>query len=216
MTRRAVVFDLDGTLVDSRLDIARSLSHTLDVLGHPARSLEEIFSYIGEGLRVLVERGLPGSARTDAEIDRGVQVFRTYYMLHPTDQTEPYAGVVEALDGLQERGVLLAILTNKQGEVARLVVERLGLAGRFEVILGGGDVPELKPQPSGLLACCARLGVAPADAWYVGDLPLDVETARRAGTRSAAAAWGYGDRDALEAEGPHVLLQSAAGILGLS
>ncbi len=215
MTRRAVVFDLDGTLVDSRADIARSLAYMLAELGHPPRPLGEIFTYIGDGLRMLVLRGLPEGARTEPEIERGLDVFRAHYALHATDETRPYPGVVETLDALREGGARLAIVTNKRGEAARQVVKQLGLAPRFDVVLGGGDVPALKPDPAGLLACCAQLTVAPGDAWYVGDLPLDIATARAAGCRVAAAAWGYGERAALEAVGPDLLLGGVGELLGL-
>ncbi len=210
------MFDLDGTLVDSRTDIARALAHTLAELRQPSRSLGEIFSYIGDGLRMLVKRALPEMARTEAEIERALVVFREYYRLHATDDTRPYPGIVEALDGLRARGTALAILTNKHGDAARLVVEQLALSSCFEVVLGGSDVPALKPDPSGLVACLHRLGVAPGEAWYVGDLPLDVATARGAGVRAAAALWGYGEPGALEAAGPDKLLGSAfaLGALG--
>ncbi len=215
MIRQAVVFDLDGTLVDSRADIARSLAHMLAELGHPPRELGEIFSYIGDGLRMLVLRGLPEAARTEPEIERGLVVFRAHYKLHATDDTRPYPGIVLALDALRARGAALAVLTNKHGEAARQVIAQLGLEARFDLVLGGGDVPALKPDPSGLVACCERLAVAPADAWYVGDLPLDVATARGAGARVAVAAWGYGERGALEAARPDVVLAAASELAGL-
>ena len=143
-------------------------------------------------------------------------IFRAHYAVHATDVTRPFPGIVDALDALAARGFVLAVLTNKHGEAARLILDRLGLAHRFALILGGGDVSALKPDPAGLLDCLARLGVASAHAWYVGDLALDVDTARRAGVPAAGASWGYGDRGALEAARPQMMLVSVSdlGTLG--
>lgn len=194
-----VIFDLDGTLIDSRVDIARAMNAALAALGHPTRPEPEIFGFIGRGVRWLVERSLPEQAR--AGLDGAVAAFRAEYERRDVDVTRPFPGIPEALDALAARAARCAVLTNKPGDAARRVLGRLGLEARFALVLGGGDVPE-KPDPRGLGAACARLGVPPPGAWYVGDLPLDVEVARAAGCRAAAAGWGYGEPAALERARP--------------
>lgn len=209
-----LVFDLDGTLIDSRRDLVSAVRRMLASLGHPDRDPDEIVGFIGRGAPFLVAQSLPAGARDPASVEAAVAVFRRHYLAHLTDETRPFPGVPEVLARLAGRA-RLAVLTNKPGDAARRLCEALDLGRHLDLVLGAGDVPALKPDPAGLAAAWARLGCPPEEGWYVGDLALDVETARKVGCRAAAVTWGMGPVDELAAAGPDRLLDAVADLESL-
>lgn len=173
-----IVFDLDGTLVDSRRDIATSVNELLERLGRPCLPPERIYGFIGNGVRRLLERSLgEGSA---AEIDRAVEAYLPIYRSHLFDTTRPYPGVVEALEALGPERVL-AVLTNKPRAESEALLSGLGLRHFFRRVCGGEDFPERKPHPAGIHALLEETGIRAERALMVGDSRVDVETARNAG-----------------------------------
>lgn len=204
MLRAPVIFDLDGTLIDSRGDIVRACSAMLEDFGRRPLSGDEIASFVGDGARRLVERAL-GEA-DDALVDRAVESFLSHYEADPVRETVLLPGVLETLDAL--RGAPLAICTNKPRRTTLPVLRGLGLEARFDVVVAGGDTPEKKPHPAPVLRACALLGVAPGDAWMVGDGPQDVEAARAAGVRSVGVRGGILSVERLLASRPDYLLES--------
>jgi phosphoglycolate phosphatase len=214
VSARLLVFDLDGTLVDSSGDIAASVNATLARVapGRPPVPLEAVRSYVGEGARLLVERSLRHvGAALDA--DAVLPLYVDTYRHRLLDTTRLYPGVAEALDALE--GCTLAVLTNKPGVLSRALLEGLHVAPRFARICGGGDVPFPKPDPSGLRRLVEELGARPADAWMVGDSPIDVRTARAAGVRVAGVAWGL-DPEGLRRAGPDRLIDRPADLVLLA
>jgi phosphoglycolate phosphatase len=203
--RSLVVFDLDGTLVDSSRDLAGAVNEALAALapGTPPIPEAEVRSFIGDGARILIERSLrrAGLARPPAP---RLPLFLERYRRRLLDTTRLYPGVAEGLDRLRDR--TLAVLTNKPGDLSRTILEGLGVAARFARILGGGDVPGRKPDPAGLRQLLAGLGVSAEDAVFVGDSAIDVRTARAAGVASAGVLWGF-DPASLQAEPPDLLLR---------
>ncbi|MHB8420123.1 MAG: HAD family hydrolase [Myxococcales bacterium] len=189
-----MVFDLDGTLVDSRLDLAVSVNAALRAVGLPERPPQEIFGFIGEGARRLVERSVaPRLELLEPALDH----WSRHYADHLLDATRAYPGIPELLERLRPP---LAVHTNKPGGFARRILEGLGLAGRFARVVGGGDGWARKPDPAGALALLGQLGVSPGRAVYVGDSRIDVATARTAGMRFIGVAWGLGgERELREA-----------------
>lgn len=207
-----VVFDLDGTLVDASGDLRTALNRTLDRLrpGTPPLSLERVRSFIGEGARVLVARGLAAAGLPETP-DQALPVYLAEYRGCLLETTRPYPGAVAALDRLA--GHTLAVLTNKPGEMSRSVLEGLGLAGRFLRIYGGGDLPERKPHPLGLERLMEETGLPAARAVLVGDSAIDVRTARAAGVAVVGVRYGF-DPAGLEAAGPDRLVDEAGAIVG--
>jgi phosphoglycolate phosphatase len=203
---RLVVFDLDGTLVDSARDIAASVNEALLRLApaSPPLSLERVVAFVGDGARVLIERVL-GHARLALTADEVLPVYLECYERRALETTRLYPGVEAALAALEAAGCALAVLTNKPGELSRAILGGLGVAGRFERIWGGGDTPARKPDPAGLLALLAQLEARADEAWLVGDSPTDVMTARAASVRVAGALWGF-DPQGLRAAAPDRLL----------
>jgi phosphoglycolate phosphatase len=177
----AVVFDLDGTLIDSCKDIAQAANHCLRFAGFPECSEARICECIGDGSRVLLERasGLPA---LDARLDQMLQEFFVYYTAHAVDHTRLMPGAREVLDRL--RHLPRALCTNKPRVTTLAVLEALGIAGDFDAVVAQGDVPETKPHPAPLQRIAEMLGVPCSRLVMVGDGPQDIECARAAGARS--------------------------------
>ena len=205
---RLVVFDLDGTLVDSARDIAAAVNAALAAHepGTAPLPLERVVGFVGDGARVLIERVLQhrGSALRP---DRVLPLYLEAYRERLLDTTRLYPGVPEALAELAASARPLAVLTNKPGDLSRTILNGLGVGSRFARIWGAGDVPARKPDPAGLRALLAELGAAAEEAWLVGDSPTDVETARAAGVRAAGVAWGF-DVNGLRAAAPDRFLDN--------
>jgi phosphoglycolate phosphatase len=201
---RLLVFDLDGTLVDSVRDLATAVNETLEraAPGTPPLSLAEVRAFVGEGTRVLVERSLK-RARVDRTVDEVLPLYLESYRRHLLDNTRLYPGVLEALDGL--RDLVLAVLTNKPGDLSRRVLEGLGVASRFVRIWGPEEARGRKPDPRGLQNLMLDLGVGAAETAMVGDSPIDVATGRGAGTLTVGVTYGL-DPESLRADPPEILV----------
>jgi phosphoglycolate phosphatase len=213
---RLIVFDLDGTLVDSSRDITAAVNAALRRLapGAAAIPLERILGFVGEGARLLIERSLEHAA-VALPVDEVLAVYLDCYRERLLETTRLYPGVAEALDALAPAGPELAVLTNKPGDMSRAILEGLGVAARFGRILGAGDVPARKPDPTGLVALLAELAIAAGQAWLVGDSATDVLTARAAGVRVAGVTWGFHPAE-LRAAGPDRILDHPGEWLGLA
>jgi len=202
---QAVVFDLDGTLIDSRSDIAAAANHMLDAHGYRQLPADAIASYVGDGARLLVAR-CTGLSEDAPELDALLKTFLEYYTRHPTDQTRFMPATLETLDALAT--VPLAICTNKPRRTTDAVLAALGLLPRFAVVVAGGDFPQKKPQPEPLLHIARRLELDPRGLVIVGDGPQDVECGRAVGARTVGVEGGIIPRERLVAARPDELLPS--------
>jgi phosphoglycolate phosphatase len=199
-----VVFDLDGTLIDSTADLAAAVNATLAKIAPaaPALPLDRIRSFVGHGVGMLVARAL-AEARLPARPEEVLPVYLDIYRRGMLNQTTLYPGAAEALALLE--GYALAVLTNKPGDMARAILEGLGVAGRFARICGPEDVPARKPDPAGLRWLMAEAGADPEATAMVGDSPVDVRTGRAAGVLTVGVSYGL-DPEGLRAEPPDVML----------
>ena len=211
---RLLVFDLDGTLVDSSRDIAASANEALRRVapGTAEIPLAAILSFVGEGARLLVERSLR-HAGLSLSPDEVLPVYIECYAERLLDTTRLYPGVAEALDALA--GTTLAVLTNKPGDFSRSILEGLGVAPRFARIWGAGDVATRKPDPGGLLRLMSDLGAGAEDTWMVGDSATDVGAGRAAGVRVAGVTWGF-HPGGLRAAGPDLLIDDPRDLASLA
>ena len=185
----ALVFDLDGTLIDSRRDITTAINRMRADLGLPPLVLEQVVTMVGEGARLLVERAL-GPFFPPDQVDEALERYLGYYGDVCLDETRPYPGVEEMLAELAGR-YPLALLSNKGEALSRKILDGLGLAARFREVLGGDSLPTRKPDPTGLQVLADRLGVPVEDLMLVGDTWVDAETARNAGCLFALVEWGF-------------------------
>ena len=186
---RALIFDLDGTLIDSKLDLALAVNAALVELGRSPLQHEQIFSYVGNGAASLIARAL-GDGATDDDCLRGLEFFIKYYSVHKLDHTVLYPGVRETLDVL--RGMPMAVLTNKPVGASRGILHGLGLADHFRFVYGGNSFERKKPDPMGVETILREFGAAPSQAMLVGDSEIDVQTARNAGTWACGVTYGFG------------------------
>ncbi len=199
-----VIFDLDGTLVDSLPDIAGALNHALGGRGLPPLPIDVVRGLVGEGVGKLAEKALAVAGRDVADASALADAIVAHYLAHPCVETRAYEGIEPALVELRGAGCRLAVLTNKVGSVARALLDELRLAAHFDAILGENDGFPRKPDPAAARSLFARFG---EPALMVGDGLPDMALARAAGCASAAALWGYTTRVRLEAESPTFLVE---------
>ncbi len=205
MEKRLVIFDLDGTLLDTIADLATAVNFALRVYGHPEHEVDEYRYFVGDGIRKLVERALPVEARTTGHIDEVLGYFRQYYMRHCEDLTAPYTGIVELLKELQSRGVMLAVASNKFQVGTESLVKRYFPDINFVAVLGQREGVPVKPNPQIVFDIMRVANVAPHEVLYVGDSGVDMQTAVSAGVTAVGVLWGFRTADEL--------LQNGAGSL---
>ena len=189
---KALVFDLDGTLIDSKRDLVQSVNATLREMGRAELPEDLVASYVGSGAPVLISRVLGATAASE-ELQNALKFFLAHYEEHKLDFTKEYRGVRETLEQL--RGVPMAVLTNKPVDISMRILDGLQLAKYFRAIYGGNSFTTKKPDPLGANTILAELGVAADDAAMVGDSEVDVQTARNSGMISAIVNFGFGTHD---------------------
>ena len=209
-----VVFDLDGTLIDSRLDLAESTNEMLGTYGAPPLPVDRVAMMVGEGARKLVERALEAAGLDPAEpeaLARFLDIYGRRLLVH----TRPYDGIPGAITRLSGTHTL-AVLTNKPGEPTRRLLDAFGLSPHFRRVVGGDSEYARKPDPAGLQAMMQEQGATASDTWFVGDSMIDVETARRAGVRLCVALYGFGQlRGELVLDGTEALARTPGDIVNI-
>ena len=208
---KLIIFDLDGTLVDSLDDLTVAVNHMLAGFGRPALTRTEVRGLVGQGARRLVERALPGGS--EAEIERALACYLAYNEAHIADLSRLYAGVAETLAEIATLGPTLAVISNKNVALCRKLLDVLGLGGRFATVLGADSLPERKPSPVPVLSLLREFSVDPADAVIVGDSINDVAAGRGAGIATVGCTYGYGAPDELADADYRV--EAFAGLLAL-
>jgi phosphoglycolate phosphatase len=207
---RALIFDLDGTLIDSKLDLALSINATLKRMGRAELAHEEIFGMVGNGAPVLVRRALGAETletASDEEADAGLAYFLSYYRNHMLDNTVTYPGVREGLALLESHP--MAVLTNKPVNFSRAILDGLGISRYFRFVYGGNSFEKKKPHPVGVETLLRELGAKPAEAMIVGDSEIDIQTARNSGIWACGVTYGLG-AEGLRAFPPDLMLDSLA------
>jgi phosphoglycolate phosphatase len=207
-----VAFDLDGTVIDSRADLAAATNHVLRSFGRPEIEPRSVFALVGEGARRLVERALPPELAD--RVDEGVDRFLAYYGGHLLDATTLYPGVADALDALTDAGVVLTVCSNKPEAYSRAVLVGLGVTARFRAIVGGDSLPTRKPDPAGMALLVRTAGSSRERTLLVGDSPIDVATAANARVAFCGVGWGL-DPERLRATRPGTIVESADELVAL-
>jgi phosphoglycolate phosphatase len=212
MKYKGVIFDLDGTLLDSLEDLANCVNQVLKCHGFPSHALEKYRYFVGDGMYNLLLRALPCEQRQDSFIKQCVTEMKGEYARHWADKTRPYQEIPQLLQGLQEKGLKLAVLSNKPDEFAKIVVARF-FPGQFVQVVGEGAGIPKKPNPQGALAVAETMQISPRELLYLGDTNTDMQTAVAAGMFPVGVLWGFREAAELEASGAKVLIEKPLDLL---
>jgi phosphoglycolate phosphatase len=209
---RLVIFDLDGTLIDSRLDLVHSVNAALRHIGRPELPDEVIASYVGDGAPILIQRALGAEAADEALVRKGLEFFLSYYREHKLDHTTVYGGIPEALAAIRASANgaprQLAVLTNKPVKPSRAIVDALGLGQYFCQVYGGNSFATKKPDPEGARQLLQEAGATAEQTAIVGDSHVDVRTGRNAGLWTVGVSYGFAPQT-LQEPSPDILVDSA-------
>ncbi len=210
---KAVIFDLDGTLLDTLGDLHAAVNHALRAFGFPERSLDEVRRFIGNGVVKLMQRATPEN--TDAETDKKcLDVFREYYLIHMRDMTAPYEGVIPLMEKLRARGVKTAVVSNK---LHRAVYELCQdcFPGLIDEAIGVSVEAERKPSPVNVYKALEKMGVDADECIYIGDSEVDVQTSHNAGVKCIGVTWGFRDSEELIEAGAEMVCDNCDSILDI-
>lgn len=215
MMHQAVLFDLDGTLLDTLEDLADSCNRTMAAHGYPTHPIDAYRYFVGDGVTNLIRRALPELARTESLVRDCIQTYRADYTRNWNNKTRPYAGIPQMLDALASRGVKLAVLSNKPDDFTRLCVSHFLPRWRFDAIQGASEAFAHKPDPAGAIHIARLIGVEPGSFLYLGDTATDMQTAQAAGMFAVGALWGFRPRAELEQAGARVVIGRPQELLDL-
>ncbi len=209
--KHAVIFDLDGTLLNTLGDLRAATNHALEVRGLPPHSMEEIRQFIGNGIRLLICRAMP-EGTPEAEIDAALDDFKAYYAAHIHDRTVPYDGIPQLLTTLRKRGIKVAVLSNKIDSASQQLIEYF-FPGKTDVVFGEHVGVPRKPDPTSCRMVMQQLGVQPEQVLYVGDSGTDMQTAKNAGLYAVGVTWGFRSKEVLLEYGADILVHRPEQIL---
>ena len=210
---KAVIFDLDGTLLDTLGDLHAAVNHALRFFGFPERSLEEVRRFIGNGVVKLMQRSTPEG--TDEETDKKcLDSFREYYLAHMQDMTAPYEGVIPLIEKLREKGIKTAVVSNKLHQaVYELCLDYF--PGLIDEAIGVSVEAERKPSPVNVYKALEKMGVTADECIYIGDSEVDVQTSHNAGVKCIGVTWGFRDREELVEAGAEVICDNCESIMDI-
>jgi phosphoglycolate phosphatase len=212
---KAVIFDLDGTLLDTLSDLSDAMNRVLHQMGFATHSTGEYRRFVGNGALMLVKRALPQESHDEELVRSCLTAFLRDYGMNWMIRTRPYDGVSEMLDTLVESGFRMAILSNKPDEITKISVRELLSKWTFDAVIGQRDGVPLKPEPTGALEIAELLHIQPSECVYLGDSPVDMETAIAAGMLPVGVLWGFRSQEELLEGGARVLIREPTELLGV-
>ena len=202
---KGIIFDLDGTLLNTIEDLANACNYALTSLGFKTHKVEDYKSFVGNGRYKLIERMLPKDKITDENINKALNLFDDYYEKHMVDMTKPYEGIIQMLDKLSNNGIKLGVVSNKPHEFTIEVVKNY-FENRFESVFGHRAHMKAKPDPSTVLEVIKEFKINNEECLYVGDSEVDINTAKNAGVKSIGVEWGFRGRGELESAGADYII----------
>lgn len=215
MKKQLVIFDLDGTLLDTVADLANATNQALERCGFPTHPVEAYYKFVGNGINKLFARALPADSRNEENVLRIRSLFVPYYNLHNADCSRPYPGIVELLRHLQSCGVQIAVASNKYHEATVKLVGHFFSDIDFAVIFGQREDVPIKPAPDIVYDILRATGISAEATLYVGDSGVDMQTARNAGVESVGVTWGFRDEAELREHGARHIVHGAKDIFSL-
>ena len=187
---KLIIFDLDGTLCDTICDLADAVNYALAQRGYPTHSVEEVQSMVGSGIKNLVTRSMPEKERYEDNINLTKEYFFEYYKIHFADKTVAYKGILETVNTLKDKGIKLAVCTNKEDSMAKRVVKKL-FGDIFSLVIGQSDKFPLKPAPDSSYYIMETFGARKEETVFIGDSDVDIKTANNVGLKSIGVSWGF-------------------------
>jgi len=213
MRYKYVLFDLDGTILDTLDDLHAAANAALRECGYPERTKDEVRRFVGNGIRKLIERAVP-SGTSEEDIVRTHEAFTAYYSVHCKDKTKPYAGIPELVRGLKENGIASAVISNKADYAVKALCEEY-FEGLFELSVGEREGIRKKPAPDSVLEAMRVMGAKSSETVYIGDSDVDIMTAKNAGIDSIGVSYGFRGREFLESHGAEVIADTVEELRGL-
>lgn len=211
--KKLIIFDLDGTLLNTIADLATATNQALDSYGYPTHPIESYRFFVGNGINKLFERALPEDQRTEENVLRIRSRFLPFYNEHNADLSQPYPGILSLLEDLQERGILLAVASNKYQEATEKLIAHYFPNIRFIEVLGQREGIPVKPDPTIVFDILRKAGVDASQTLYVGDSNVDMQTAHEAKVEAIGVAWGFRSRAELESYKPLAVIEQADELL---
>lgn len=212
--KRLVIFDLDGTLLNTISDLMKACNHALGKFGYPLHDEASYKKFVGDGIYKLVERSLPKEAQDEANVLRVKAVFDAYYKEHSLDETKPYPGILELLSNLKAQGVYCGVVTNKAHQYAVELVKQF-FGETIDETLGQREGIPTKPHPQSVHEMMSHFNVEPEACLYIGDSNVDIQTAKAAGIPSIGVLWGFRDEVELKGEGADYIVKDAKALEAL-
>ncbi|MDR0742949.1 MAG: HAD family hydrolase [Tannerella sp.] len=214
-SKKLVIFDLDGTLLNTISDLAHSANYALEKNGFPRHPIEAYKYFVGNGINKLLERALPDHEKTEKNILNIRNVFQSYYDTHNMEYTEPYEGIPELLNSLQSKGIKIAVASNKYQKATEKLISRYFSEIKFIAVFGQREGIPIKPDPAVVLEILEIAGIPATETIYIGDSGVDMQTASNSGVMSIGVTWGFRPRSELEAFGAVHIVDSTKEILRL-
>lgn len=212
---KLIVFDLDGTLINSLEDLADSANHVLELHGFPIHPVDAYRYFVGDGVRKLIERILPAEERTDTRIEQCKAEFVDYYKIHMEDKTVVYEGITELLKALKTRGLKIAVATNKVHVAVEPLMAKYFPNIRFDSMIGQREGIPVKPAPQIMYDILKETGCQPSDTLHIGDTATDMQLAQNAGVTPVGVLWGYRPLEELQEAGAKFIISRPEELLGL-
>lgn len=209
---KSIIFDLDGTLLDTIEDLANACNYALTTLGYKTHEVYKYKTFVGNGRYKLVERMLPEGNKDNETIEKALKLFDEYYEKHMVDMTKPYDGIIEMLEALILKDIKIAVVSNKPHEFTTEVVKNY-FGERFEIVYGHRKNTAEKPDPAAVLEVIESFKVKREECLYIGDSEIDINTAKNAGVKSVGVEWGFRGRGELESAGAHYIVNKPEQIL---
>lgn len=211
---KAVLFDLDGTLVNSLADLACSTNFALEKFGHPTHDVELFKYFVGDGMSKLIERALPEDKRQDDYIKQVLDVFMTHYKEHYIDNTAAYDNIIETVDAIISKGIKIAVVSNKIQNMAETVTNKI-FGDRFSIVCGKREGYPAKPDPTLTLEVINQMGVEPSQCLFIGDSGMDMAVAKNAKTLALGVLWGFRKEDELRFSGADFIVKEPCEIINI-
>ena len=211
MDKDTIIFDLDGTLLNTLEDLHACFNYAIELCGYPKRSLSEIRNFVGNGIKKAIERALP-KGTSEEEIDKVIVTFKKYYQEHMTEYTKPYNGIIELLEELKEKGYKIGVVSNKYDKAVKALCKDY-FGDLVQTAIGESKEIEKKPNPNGVLKAIKEVNSTVERTIYVGDSEVDIQTAKNANVPCISVLWGFKDKEFLEANGGYIFAKVPEDII---